>query len=64
VDEAGGERTLTADYLSSGAKEDRLEVECQHFLECVRTRATPRTDGPHGVRVIETLTRLCPDVRQ
>lgn len=64
VDEAGQERTFTADYLAPHAQEDRLQAECQHFLECVRTRSWPRTDGQHGVRVIEALTRLCPSVRK
>ena len=64
VDESGQERTFTADYLAPGAREDRLAAECQHFLECVRTRATPRTDGVHGVRVMKILSQLCPDFRK
>jgi UDP-2-acetamido-3-amino-2,3-dideoxy-glucuronate N-acetyltransferase len=32
-----------------------LEVECRHFLECIRTGATPRTDGAEGLRVLEVL---------
>ena len=32
-----------------------LRVECEHFLECVRTRRTPRTDGVNGVQVLEVL---------
>ena len=64
VDETGQERTYTADYLAPGAREDRLAAECQHFLECVRTRATPRTDGRHGVRVLKILSQLCPDYRK
>lgn len=64
VDEAGQERTFTADYLAPESREDRLQAECQHFLDCVQTRSRPRTDGEHGVRVIETLTRLCPVVHR
>ena len=32
-----------------------LRLECEHFLECVRTRQTPRTDGNSGLRVLEIL---------
>jgi len=32
-----------------------LTVECRHFLECVRTRQKPRTDGAHGLEVIRVL---------
>jgi len=36
-------------------KEEPLRRECQHFLECVQTRTTPRTDGESAVRVLEVL---------
>jgi predicted dehydrogenase len=32
-----------------------LTLECRHFLECVRTRQRPRTDGREGLRVIRVL---------
>jgi predicted dehydrogenase len=32
-----------------------LGVECEHFIECVLTRSTPRSDGRDGVRVVRTL---------
>jgi UDP-2-acetamido-3-amino-2,3-dideoxy-glucuronate N-acetyltransferase len=32
-----------------------LRQECLHFLECCRTRKTPRTDGAEGLRVLEVL---------
>jgi predicted dehydrogenase/acetyltransferase-like isoleucine patch superfamily enzyme len=32
-----------------------LEAECRHFLECVVSGATPRTDGREGVRVLRVL---------
>jgi len=32
-----------------------LRLECEHFLECIRTRETPRTDGESAVRVLEVL---------
>lgn len=32
-----------------------LEVECRHFLSCLKTRERPRTDGESGVRVLRIL---------
>lgn len=32
-----------------------LRLECEHFLECVRTRRRPRSDGWDGVRVLRVL---------
>lgn len=32
-----------------------LRLECEHFLECVATGETPRTDGHEGVRVLQVL---------
>lgn len=34
-----------------------LRTECQHFLDCVTTRARPRTDGEEGLRVLSVLQR-------
>jgi predicted dehydrogenase len=35
-----------------------LRVECAHFVECVRTGATPRSDGTAGLRVVRVLEGL------
>jgi UDP-2-acetamido-3-amino-2,3-dideoxy-glucuronate N-acetyltransferase len=35
-----------------------LKLECLHFLECVATRAHPRTDGEEGLRVLRVLEQL------
>lgn len=35
--------------------EEPLRLECQHFLECVRERKRPRTDGEEGLRVLRVL---------
>ena len=35
-----------------------LKLECQHFLECVRDRKKPRTDGESALRVLRIL-QLC-----
>ncbi|WP_421121307.1 Gfo/Idh/MocA family protein [Aquihabitans daechungensis] len=34
-----------------------LRVECEHFLSCIETGATPRTDGAEGLRVLRVLAR-------
>jgi len=35
--------------------DEPLQLECQHFLECVRTRETAKTDGRDGWRVLKVL---------
>lgn len=37
-----------------------LRAECLHFLECVRSRNRPRTDGEEGLRVL-TVLQQCQD---
>ncbi|HUT32446.1 MAG TPA: Gfo/Idh/MocA family oxidoreductase [Planctomycetota bacterium] len=32
-----------------------LQVECQHFLQCIEKDTTPRSDGADGVRVVRVL---------
>lgn len=32
-----------------------LRAECAHFLECMRSRQTPYTDGAEGLRVLQVL---------
>lgn len=36
-------------------KDEPLKLECTHFLECVRDRRTPQTDGENGVAVLRVL---------
>jgi len=36
-------------------KVEPLRVECLHFLECVRDRKRPQTDGENGLRVLRVL---------
>jgi len=36
-------------------KAEPLRLECAHFLECIRTRQRPRTDGESALRVLEIL---------
>jgi len=40
-----------------------LRVECEHFVECVRTGATPRSDGRSGLRVVRVLEALQSSLR-
>ncbi len=35
-----------------------LRIECEHFVECVRTGATPVSDGASGLRVVRVLEAL------
>jgi UDP-2-acetamido-3-amino-2,3-dideoxy-glucuronate N-acetyltransferase len=44
-------------------KAEPLKVECLHFLECIRDRRTPRTDGENGVRVLRILHAAGQSVR-
>jgi predicted dehydrogenase len=32
-----------------------LKIECQDFVDCIRSGATPRSDGRQGLRVVRTL---------
>jgi UDP-2-acetamido-3-amino-2,3-dideoxy-glucuronate N-acetyltransferase len=37
------------------SSEEPLKLECQHFVDCVRDRRTPRTPGEEGVAVLQVL---------
>ena len=37
------------------AGDEPLKAECLHFVECMRTRTRPTTDGTEGLRVLEVL---------
>jgi predicted dehydrogenase len=41
-----------------------LRLECEHFLECVRTGAKPRSDGESGLRVVRVLEGLQSELEQ
>ena len=40
------------------ANVEPLRIECEHFIECVRTGQRPRSDGESGLRVIRVLEEL------
>jgi predicted dehydrogenase len=35
-----------------------LRIECEHFIECILTGASPRSDGNSGLRVVRVLEAL------
>ncbi len=35
-----------------------LRLECEHFIDCIRLGATPRSDAHSGLRVVRVLERL------
>jgi len=43
---------ITIPYIKSG---EPLRAECQHFLECIRDRKQPTSDGNDGCRVVRVL---------
>lgn len=43
---------ITVPYIRVG---EPLRAECEHFLDCVRSRKTPMSDGQDGRRVVEVL---------
>lgn len=37
------------------AQDEPLKLECQHFIDCIVSRETPRTDGAEGLSVLKVL---------
>jgi predicted dehydrogenase len=35
-----------------------LRIECEHFIDCIRSASTPRSDGASGLRVVRVLEQL------
>lgn len=42
--------------------DEPLRLECEHFLNCIRTGETPRTDGAEGLRVLRVLESASRDL--
>ena len=38
--------------------DEPLRLECRHFVDCVRSGETPRSDGESGLRVVRVLEEL------
>jgi UDP-2-acetamido-3-amino-2,3-dideoxy-glucuronate N-acetyltransferase len=36
-------------------EKEPLQAECAHFLDCIQSRKSPRTDGSEGLRVLKVL---------
>ncbi len=51
--------TRTGDIFSPSIPNiEPLRVECEHFVECVRSGLRPRSDGISGLRVVRVLEEL------
>ena len=51
--------TRTGDIFSPQIPNtEPLRIECEHFVDCVRRGAAPRSDGESGLRVVRVLERL------
>lgn len=44
--------------------EEPLRLECEHFLECLEKRTTPRTSGENGLAVLTVLDRCEHSLRE
>lgn len=44
--------SVTSPYVEF---EEPLRLECRHFLQCVRDRVQPLTDGRNGLRVVQAI---------
>jgi predicted dehydrogenase len=40
------------------SNQEPLRLECEHFIECIRTGARPQTDGAAGLEVVRVLEAL------
>ena len=51
--------TRTGDIFSPRIPNvEPLRIECEHFVDCVRTGTAPRSDGLSGLRVVAVLEQL------
>ena len=53
-------KSMKWDVLDPENQQDMLLDECRHFLECIKARKQPLTNGWHGVEVIKAMERLSP----
>lgn len=44
--------------------EEPLKIECAHFVDCVRERKTPNTDGESGLVVLKILHKASESIRR
>ncbi len=45
-------------------EQEPLQIECSHFINCVKTRAVPLTDGQEGLNVLRVLDKLQQSLNQ
>ena len=50
-------------YTPFLASTEPLQVECRHFLECIKDGATPRSGGVEGLEVVQILEAACRSLR-
>jgi predicted dehydrogenase len=51
-------------FLPQLSTVEPLRLECQHFLEAIRTGVPPRSDGRNGLRVVRMLEHLQSDLER
>ena len=51
-------------YIPYVKQEEPLKVECQHFLDCIRSGQSPLTNGRHGLEVVKILEASSKSIRE
>ena len=51
-------------YIPHVKQEEPLKVECQHFLDCIKTGRTPLTSGERGLDVVRILEAASASLKQ
>lgn len=51
-------------YIPYVKQEEPLRVECQHFLDCIRSGQLPLTNGQHGLEVVKILEASSKSIRE
>jgi predicted dehydrogenase len=46
------------------SNQEPLRIECEHFVNCIVTGSSPRSDGASGLRVVSVLERLQGSLRE
>ena len=64
------ERKVKIDYRTGDmvapnfSKREALDLEAEHFVDCVRTRKTPLSDGKFGLRVLRQIEACSASIKQ
>jgi len=62
--EQSGYRTETVSESPFIARREPLKKELDHFVDCVRSRETPRVDGTDGVKAVEQASAVIESIRE